>query len=369
MIELSALDIYFWLKELKENFNLLIDSRIENIYEKNQEKETELIFQLFIPKKEKSFLHITDKFIFLKEEKEEIKESSKFALSLRKHILKNRILEIKQKEFERIIEIKLESLDGIKYLIIEFIKPGNIILCDESYKIIMAKHYKAYGSRLIRPGNLYDYPKKEYNLLKLDENQFKKAFENNNSVVINLAVSLGLGGKYAEELCSRANLDKNKTNINEIELKKTYNEIEKIKNEKLNPISYINDKKITNFSPFELLSFKLEKEKKDSFNQCVLEYYYHNLEKKESKFEKEKKKIEIIIKNQEIQINGFLKSAEENQKKAEIIYEKYEIINNILNEIKNAMQKYSLKEINEKLKDHKIIKEINEKEKTITIEI
>ncbi|MEM2131068.1 MAG: NFACT family protein, partial [Candidatus Woesearchaeota archaeon] len=211
--------------------------------------------------------------------------------------------------------------------------------------------------------------KKEYNLLKLDENQFKKAFENNNSVVINLAVSLGLGGKYAEELCSRANLDKNKTNINEIELKKTYNEIEKIKNEKLNPISYINDKKITNFSPFDLLSFKLEKEKKDSFNQCVLEYYYHNLEKKESKFEKEKKKIEIIIKNQEIQINGFLKSAEENQKKAEIIYEKYEIINNILNEIKNAMQKYSLKEINEKLKDHKIIKEINEKEKTITIEI
>ncbi|MEM3374346.1 MAG: NFACT family protein, partial [Candidatus Woesearchaeota archaeon] len=338
MQELSSLDIYFWLKE-----NNIENSKIENIYG----TEKEIILQLFVPKKEKTFLYITDKFLFLKDDKDEIKESSKFALSLRKHILKNRILSIKQKEFERIIEIKLESLEGIRYLIIEFIKPGNIILCDENYIIKLAKNYKAFGSRLIRPGNLYTYPKKEFNLLDINENDFKKVFENNNSIVINLAVSLGLGGKYSEEVCYRADIDKNKTAPEKKEIKKLYEMIQEIKKIKIDSFIYKDQSKTINFSPFELLSLKLYKEKKETFNQAILEYYYSNLEKNESKIEKEKKKLEIIIKNQEAQITSLLKSSEENQKKAELIYENYELINNILNEIKKAMEKYSLKEIKE----------------------
>ncbi|MEM4398038.1 MAG: NFACT family protein, partial [Candidatus Woesearchaeota archaeon] len=249
MQELSSLDIYFWLKE-----NNIENSKIENIYG----TEKELILQLFVPKKEKTFLYITDKFLFLKDDKDEIKESSKFALSLRKHILKNRILSIKQKEFERIIEIKLESLEGIRYLIIEFIKPGNIILCDENYIIKLAKNYKAFGSRLIRPGNSYTYPKKEYNLLNINENEFKNVFENNNSVVINLAVSLGLGGKYSEEICYRAGIEKNKINPEKKEIKKLYDLIQELKEIKINPYLYKYQNKAINFSPFELFSLNLE---------------------------------------------------------------------------------------------------------------
>lgn len=366
MQDLSSLDIYFWIKENKE---FLIDSRIENIYENEN-----LILQLYVPKKEKKYLYFNG-FIFLRDEKEDIKENNKFGLLLRKHILNFRIGEAKQKEFERIIEIKLIGIKERKFLILELIKPYNTILCDENYKIIIAKNYKAFGSRLIRPGNKYIYPKKEFNILEINENAFVKAFNNDNSIVINLAITLGFGGKYSEEICERAEIEKKKVNPTIEELKKIDNIISKLKRTNIEPYIYKDkDNKILNYSPFELYNIKKNnlialKEKTNNFNEAIKRYYYNNLQKKESKKEIEKKKINAILKNQEEQIKNLEKEIIENQKKAELIYENYELISNILNEIKNAMTKYSLKEIKEKLKDNKIIKEINQKEKTITIEL
>ena len=52
-----------------------------------------------------------------------------------------------------------------------------------------------------------------------------------------------------------------------------------------------------------------------------------------------------------------------------MIYHNYGLINDVLGEINKAAKKYSWKEIKEKLKNHKIIKEVNEKEKKIVVEI
>jgi len=62
-------------------------------------------------------------------------------------------------------------------------------------------------------------------------------------------------------------------------------------------------------------------------------------------------------------------SIKTNNERAEIFYTNYNLIQNIITELKKARKKYSWKEIKEKLKDHKIIKDINEKEGKITIEI
>ena len=68
-------------------------------------------------------------------------------------------------------------------------------------------------------------------------------------------------------------------------------------------------------------------------------------------------------------ITQLKKLIEENQQKGEAIYHNYQLIDEILKELNKAKQKYSWKEIGEKLKGHKIIKRINEKEKTAVIEI
>ena len=62
-------------------------------------------------------------------------------------------------------------------------------------------------------------------------------------------------------------------------------------------------------------------------------------------------------------------SAEEESKKAELIYNNYQLVNEILSEIKKARDKYSWSEIKEKLKGHKIIKEVDAKEKKIVVEL
>ena len=60
---------------------------------------------------------------------------------------------------------------------------------------------------------------------------------------------------------------------------------------------------------------------------------------------------------------------DENRKKADLIYEKYQLIDTLLNELRKAVEKHSWEEIQKKLKGHKIIKKVNSKEKTIEIEI
>ena len=72
---------------------------------------------------------------------------------------------------------------------------------------------------------------------------------------------------------------------------------------------------------------------------------------------------------QEAKIIELQKSADENQRKGEAIYEKYQLAFSILEEIKKARKTHSWKEIKEKLKGHKIIKEVNEKTGEIVLDI
>jgi predicted ribosome quality control (RQC) complex YloA/Tae2 family protein len=367
--ELSALDLYFLVKEFKE----IINAKIDKIYQ----SKNEFLFQLHLPNIGRRYLKVLlPNFIFLSNEKLISKHNGNFALSLRRHLNNTRIRHISQINFERILEFKLEAKDKTYNLIVELFRPGNIILCDQDYKIILAIKYKGFGSRLIRPGIKYDHPKKEVNFLKLSERNLVSILEKSekSSIVITLAVDLGLGGLYAEELCLRANIDKKKSKINYKEAKRLYKVIEDIKNEKIDATIYLDKEKVIDITPFEVLLYKEKFEKLSSFNTALDVYLSKKFQKaiikeKKSKFEKEKLKLETIIKKQESQIKGLEKSYLENQRKGELIYEKYTILNKILEEINKARKKYSWKEIIENTKNNKIIKTIDEKEKKIILEL
>ncbi len=52
-----------------------------------------------------------------------------------------------------------------------------------------------------------------------------------------------------------------------------------------------------------------------------------------------------------------------------MIYQNYNLIKEIIEEINKATKKYTWKEIKERLKGHKIVKEINPKDKTVVLEL
>jgi predicted ribosome quality control (RQC) complex YloA/Tae2 family protein len=336
--ELSSLDLYYLIKE----FQILISAKIDKVFQKDKV----FLFQLHAPGKGKKILRVSlPSLIYITEHKEDFTDDTgKFGLSIRKHVKNNRIREIEQIDFERIIKIKLESKDKVLFLYFELFKPGNIVLTDEENKIIMASTYKGFGSRLIRPGKQYEFPKKEYNFLDINENNLSKLINSSDksSIVITLATSLGLGGVYAEELLVHSKIDKKKTKLDDKELKRLLKSIEHFKSRTIE----LNTKLEEYFTP------EIKKQKETI---------------QESKYDKKKNEIEGIIRQQVAKIKGLEISIDDNQKKGELIYEKYIEIENIISQINEAKKTLTDDVISKKLKSKKI--KYDQKTKTITFDL
>ena len=306
--ELSSLDLYYLNKE----FQILNNAKIDKAF---QDKTT-FVFQLHIPKIGKKYLRITlPSLIYMSDYKESFEDSGKFGLNIRKHIRNSRIREIKQLEFERILKIKLQTNQKILFLYIELFKPGNVILTSEENKIIMASTYKGFGSRLIRPGGMYEYPKREYNFLVLKEKDLVKLLESSDksSIVITLATQLGLGGKYAEEILKNANVEKNKLKLDNKEIKRLFEAIKDLRTSK---------KELNN----------------DLDKHYTIKSKADKIEQHDSKYEKKKSQLQGIVRQQQAMIKGLEKAVIENQKKAELIYEKYQVIENLRDQLKKLAE-------------------------------
>ncbi len=84
-------------------------------------------------------------------------------------------------------------------------------------------------------------------------------------------------------------------------------------------------------------------------------------------YKKELDKLNKIINEQKKQIERMQTSIKVNNQRAELLYTNYKLIQDIITELKKAREKDSWQEIKEKLKGHKLIKDINEKEGKIIL--
>lgn len=114
--------------------------------------------------------------------KENPKTPPMFCMLLRKHLASGKIVKISQPDFERIIEIDVESYNDLgdlttKHLICEIMgRNSNIILCDENYRIIdSAKHidFSVSSVRQILPGLTYQTPPMQEKIPVLDREKLK----------------------------------------------------------------------------------------------------------------------------------------------------------------------------------------------------
>ncbi|MBU0757172.1 MAG: NFACT family protein [Nanoarchaeota archaeon] len=363
--DLSALDIHFLLEELTD----LIDAKIDKIF---LEEDT-LLLQMHVSGKGKKWLKaMLPSLLFLTEAKGEFSSPSRFCLSLRKFLNNARLRKINQIGFERIVEFIFEAKDGLYILILEMFSNGNIVLCREDYRIIIAKTYKRYSSRTIRGNIKYEHPKKDIDVTELYLDDTAKILKNTEkeSLVKSLAIDFGLGGIYSEEVCLLAGIDKNKTTLSDKDVNTVFQKIKLLLGKNIKATFYEN----TDVTPFELELYK-GKEKKDfkSFNSAIetlAGLIHKDIEKSVmSETETKKKRILSIIKKQENDILALKKDADLNQKKAELIYTNYQKIDEIIQVLRQAREKFSWKDIKKKLKGHSEIKEINEKEGKVVVEI
>src|SRR3989338_797990 len=367
--QISSIDLNYLAKELQ----VLKDSRIDKIYQ--PEKEL-LVFSLYKTNVGKKLLRIEiGKALFIAEEKEQYGEILGFGQLLRKHLDGYFLADIEQLKPERIIKITFKTKEETKCIYIEFFGKGNAIVCDEHNVIINALEHHEFRERVVKPKLKYVYPIMNYNSFEIDRKQLEELFANSKkeSVVVSLATELGLGGLYSEEVSLLSNIDKNTNpkNITENQTQSILNSIKKIINQKIDAKAVFDENgNVIDVVPFELHFYqKYKKQEFKTFSEAVSYFYSQFKEIRESASDKKIKELQRIIKSQKRTIEELRKEEHELRQKGELIYLNYNVVKEVLDEINKASKKYSWKEIKEKLKGHKIVKEVNEKERKVVVEI
>ncbi|MEA1994050.1 MAG: ribosome rescue protein RqcH [Euryarchaeota archaeon] len=358
---MHSFDIKVILTEMKE-FSIC-NMRIKKVYQKN----SEFRFKLYGGGR-KDLIIKPDECIYLtRYPKSAPKNPSGFVMFLRKKLGGLRIRNMRQINFDRIIEMDLGFDETVYRLIIEFFGEGNLILTDNEYEILSL--WKRHHKRELYVGKQYEFPESNNIFADFVLN------EEDTAIVKVLATEYDLGGLYAEELCLLSGIDKTKS-AGEVDIRKLEEGIKKL-GSKEKKVNVIDDK----IYPFELLKFK-NKEKKyyESLNKAFDEIYGKKeliKEKKSGKNRLNKKigKYERIAASQKKAIKKFERDIPKNKKIGDLIYLHYQEIEKILETIEKARETHSWNEIQEAAKKNEYIASISPKkmalnfEKKITIEI
>ncbi|MDG6256136.1 MAG: ribosome rescue protein RqcH [Methanomicrobiaceae archaeon] len=132
---------------------------------------------------------------------------SGFSMLLRKYLLGGKILDIRQHGLERIVEFVVGKRDTTYHLVVELFDAGNVVLCDEEYRIIKPLWHHRFRTREVVPGAVYVFSGPS-NADRTEEEIASLLKDSDRDLVRTLATALFLGGSYAEEMCRITGLDR-----------------------------------------------------------------------------------------------------------------------------------------------------------------
>jgi predicted ribosome quality control (RQC) complex YloA/Tae2 family protein len=375
--EISSLELNRLVRELQG----LLGGKLEQLYQVGRD---EFILQLHVPGTGKSILRIIiGKIMYVASSKGSAPDKPpSFCVYLRKKLKNARLKSISQLGFERIVELVFETKDARFRLVFELFSKGNVMLCDEQGVILSALEQQEWKDRVLKPKQRYDYPKKEFSFLALTKSELELLLRKSDreSLVKTLAMELGLGGVYAEEICLLSKVDKNvKSNtLSGQEVASLYAVMQDLLSRQSSPVVVYEDdarSKVRDITPFRLEFYReFAIAEFDDFSDALDSVLTTKQEAKEiDAVEKHAKtridKIDEMIAQQRLRIEGLEVSEKENRRKAELVYENYILIQQVLAEVNELRKSSSWHDIKERFKGHKLIKEINEKTGEITLEI
>jgi predicted ribosome quality control (RQC) complex YloA/Tae2 family protein len=365
--QLSAFELGYVVKDLKK----VVGGKISRVYMPDEKTVT---LQVHVTGLGKHFVTaFLPGFLYMAEGKRTSPDQILgFCTFLRKHIENTRIVKIEQKGFERVVVFDLEGRDSKRQLIVELFAKGNMILVDEKMTIIGLWRNTKGGDEL-RGGVTYNYPALKYDISDLKD--VTKAFQETkkDNVEMTLAVDLGLGGGLAQEVCSELGFDSSKK-LPADQILKVFDALQKVFTRKADPrVIYETD--IVDVIPCAFTVF-------DKKNQHKVELFSYGVERlvnttllskveqgKESVYDKEVGKVENLLKKQTNQLQKIIQDMDENTAKAEAIYTHYQEIKEVMDYVKALEENMNWDEIADHLKDHKLVKGVNAKEKNVLIEL
>jgi len=299
--EINSLELLFLIKTIKKD---LVKSKIQKV---KQISDNTFSLELYKQKMKKNLV-LSGGTIFLSDKSYKSQALFNLGQILRKRLMNQIIVDVKQHEFDRIVEI--ETTDYI--LVLELFGKGNIILVNKSdRKIIIASSIRSWRDRAIRPKRDYKYPPSRLNSFKLSLSEFGKQFGKKEVVKV-LAVDFGFGGEIAEDICKRIKVEKTSKKIDKSKLYKFIQNIEK------------------EFEELKGINAELRKEFEKELKVRIKET-------------KENKKLERIKKSQKEALKKWQQKEKEYRKIGKLFYEKYEKVKKQLDSGKRKIEINGLK--------------------------
>ncbi|MFD1571058.1 ribosome rescue protein RqcH [Halorubrum laminariae] len=300
-----------------------------------------------------------------------------FAKMLRNRLSGADFVGVEQYEFDRILTFEFARDDENTTLVAELFGQGNVAALDETGAVVGALETVRLKSRTVAPGTQYEYPASRLNPLDVSFGGFERHMrESDSDVVRTLATQLNLGGLYAEEVCTRASVEK-ETAIAEVtddQLRALHDALadiaDRLRSGDVDPRVYEEvldgdggdaaeadseaddpETRVVDVTPFPLAEHEgLPSVGFDSFNAAVDEYFYRLNRQDETgddaapadasasrpDFEEQIAKQERIIEQQTGAIEGFEAQAERERERAELLYANYDLVDEVLSTVQEA---------------------------------
>ncbi|MFH1786651.1 MAG: NFACT family protein [archaeon] len=205
MKALSSLDIVGVVHELQG----LVGAKVQKVYQ----IDDMLLFELYLKGQGavKLLIKAGERIHLTRFKREMPKLPPAFCMLLRKYAEGASLSAVRQHDFDRVVELEFESgKEKAKHILIaELFSKGNLIFCDANYSIIQPLRVEFWKTRAIKPKAKYEFPPASPNLKEIEQEEFTyKLSQSSKTTVTTLAVIFGLGGEYAEKVCSDAKVDK-----------------------------------------------------------------------------------------------------------------------------------------------------------------
>lgn len=377
MKSLSSVDLFFLAKELQA----LVDERIDSFYCDDKC----FVMKVYLRRKGNLFFHFFLPSSLTLSEKKHIQSSGKssFVGALRKYLSNAYITSVVQVEGERILILRVQRKveDEIKdyYLVFELFAKGNILLCDKDMMITHTFATQHFRDRTLKTHQKYEIPKNSSPSLTSVSKEELQIFLSHSpeKLVSALAKGIGLGGTYSELLCSMSKLDKNKlcSELNEQEKTLLFQALESLRNMSLKACVQRKGNILKDAFPF-LLEGKEDLEEVESFSKALELLYEQDLKSAQKRKDPYSEKIASLdrrLKKQEELKENILTQSEELQRKGELLYEKYALVEDLLKGMQKLAADKGWGAVHEKIKQtpalSAVVKKLDEKKNLLILDL
>ncbi|PSP37712.1 hypothetical protein BRC71_11015 [Halobacteriales archaeon QH_7_65_31] len=280
-----------------------------------------------------------------------------FAMMLRNRLSGADLVDVRQYEFDRILVFEFAREDTDTLVVAELFGDGNVVVMNKDREVIDCLDTVRLKSRTVAPGSVYGFPSSRFNPMTCSRAAFDtKMRDSDTDIVRTLATQHNLGGLWAEELCSRAGIEKELDidDADEALFAELFAALERLRESiqdgAFDSRVYWESEDGDRTRPVDVTPLPMAEHEGmdcDSYDRFTgaLDDYFYELDREEPTpgssrpdFEEEIAKFERIIDQQQGAIEGFEQEAAEVRERAELLYSNYDLVDEILTTVREARE-------------------------------